>query len=111
MGVLLTCRDTFLSRGDAMQLLYLAGVQLARKAAFRMVPPAILKPEARWTGKQVITMLLLHLHPDAKHLNMHSGTKTAADMWAQRQKRRGEEERLEPIGKEEAGVVVRHGEL
>ena len=27
------------------------------------------------------------------------------------QKRRGEEDRLEPIGKEEAGVVVRHGEL
>ena len=111
MGVLLTCRDTFLSKGDTMQLLYLAGVQLARKAAFKMVPPAILKPAALWTGKQVITMLLLHLHPDAKHLNMHSGTKTAADMWAQRQVRRGEEDLLEPIGKEEAGVVVRNGEL
>ena len=111
MGVLLTCRDTFLSRGDTMQLLYLAGVQLARKAAFQMVPPAILKPAALWTGKQVITMLLLHLHPDAKHLNMHSGTKTAADMWAQRQVRRGEEDKLEPIGKEEGGVVVRNGEL
>ena len=111
MGVLLTCRDTFLSRGDTMQLLYLAGVQLARKAAFKMVTPAILKPAALWTGKQVITMLLLHLHPDAKHLNMHSGTKTAADMWAQRQVRRGEEDLLEPIGKEEAGVVVRNGEL
>ena len=68
-----------------MQLLYLAGVQLARKAGFRMEPPALLKPRLLWTGKQVITMLLRHLHPDARHLNMHSATKTAADMWHQKQ--------------------------
>ena len=38
--------------------------------------PAILKPRPLWTGKQVISHLLLHLHPEARHLNMASGTKT-----------------------------------
>ena len=94
-----------------MQLLYLAGVQLARKAGFRMEPPALLKPRLLWTGKQVITMLLRHLHPDARHLNMHSVTKTAADMWHQKEKRRGEAPSAPPIDKEEGSVVVRGGEL
>ena len=111
MGVLLTSRDTFLERSVAMQLLFLAGVQLARKAGFRMVPPAIVKPRPLWTGKQVITMLLLHLHPEARRLNMQSGTKTAGDMWEQKEARRGETPRAAPIDKEEASVVVRGGEL
>ena len=64
---------------------------------------------------QVITTLLQHLHPDAKHLNCASPSKTGGDMWSQQQARRGDATSLDgggaPIDKEEGLVIVRGGEL
>jgi len=66
-GVKLTTRDTFLKRWEYQQLLFATLASLPRLEVLdeyqdiQMVPPAILKPEPLWTGKQVITTLLLHL--------------------------------------------------
>lgn len=66
-GVKLTMRDTFLKRWEYQQLLFmtlssLPGLEvLESNQDIQLVPPAILKPEPLWTGKQVITTLLLHL--------------------------------------------------
>ena len=63
----------------------------------------------------MITTLLQHLHPDAKHLNCASPSKTGGDMWSQQQARRGDAASLDsggaPIDKEEGMVIVRGGEL
>jgi DNA-directed RNA polymerase I subunit RPA1 len=108
MGVLLTKRDTFLSRSEVMQLLHLAHMDLSGlKRHGRVAPlpvPALLKPQVRWTGKQVISHLLLHLHPHARHLSMEAGTKTPASAWSAA-KGRGKPE------PEDATVIVRRGEL
>ena len=108
MGVLLTKRDTFLSRSEVMQLLHLAQMDLrGLKRHGRVAPlpvPALLKPQVRWTGKQVISHLLLHLHPHARHLSMEAGTKTPASAWSAA-KGRGKPE------PEDATVIVRRGEL
>ncbi|KAL8261668.1 hypothetical protein R6Q59_025717 [Mikania micrantha] len=73
-SVLLTMKDTFLSREDFNQLLYASGVfagctpqhgkvSIAFDKASFVVPvfPAVLKPKPLWTGKQVITAILNHL--------------------------------------------------
>lgn len=72
-SVLLTMKDTFLSREDFNQLLYASGVfagyssqrgkiSIAGNGCFvNPVLPAVLKPKPLWTGKQVITAILNHL--------------------------------------------------
>ena len=105
MGVLLTKRDTFLEASVVMQLLQLAHMDL--KPTERVAPlpiPAILKPRPLWTGKQVISHLLRHLHPDATSLNMECATKTPASAWTAAPGRG----KPDP---EDAVVIVRHGEL
>ena len=66
-GTLLTKRDTFLTRGEYMQLLYAAcgptrsGVRDA--VDLQPCPPAILRPRTLWTGKQVC------IHPASGQVN------------------------------------------
>lgn len=66
-GVKLTKRDTFLEKWEYQQLLFsalasLPGLEVIQSDMdIEMVPPAVLKPRELWTGKQVITTLLLHL--------------------------------------------------
>ena len=104
MGVLLTKRDTFLERSVVMQLLQIAQMELsAQQRVAPLPPPAILKPRALWTGKQVISHLLLHLHPEAHHLTMESGTKTPASAWTGPDKT--------PADPADGTVIVRGGEL
>lgn len=69
-SVLLTMKDTFLSREDFNQLLYTSGVyacgtsqhgkvSIVDKACFvEPVVPAVLKPKPLWTGKQVIIIII-----------------------------------------------------
>ncbi len=56
-GVLLTKRDTFLGRGEYMQLVYSACCPtrpgLQDSVDVPALPPALLRPRPLWTGKQV----------------------------------------------------------
>lgn len=56
-GVLLTKMDTFLTRSEYEQLVYLACAPTRRQdvmaASPPLLPPTILKPHRLWTGKQV----------------------------------------------------------
>ncbi|KAL8172139.1 hypothetical protein V2J09_023943 [Rumex salicifolius] len=76
-AVLLTKRDTFLTGDVFNQLLYSSGltsgarndnVKAGRKVTIidsedfvSSLPPAILKPQPLWTGKQVVTAILNHI--------------------------------------------------
>jgi DNA-directed RNA polymerase I subunit RPA1 len=66
-GVKMCKRDTFFERGEYQQLLFAAlaslpGLEVIRlDADIELMPPAIIKPRELWTGKQVISTLLLHL--------------------------------------------------
>lgn len=57
MGVLLTKRDTFLTKAQYSQILYLAGLQLDHIKTVHTCPPAIMKPQPMWTGKQASSRL------------------------------------------------------
>ena len=80
-GVKMTKRDTFFKKWEYQQLLFAAlsslpGLEVIRHdEKIEMVPPAIIKPCELWTGKQVITSIMLHLRKgsdrdSAKLLNL-----------------------------------------
>ena len=66
-AVKLTCKDTFLSRAEFQQLLYIAvsglpGTEICSPLdSMKMPEPAIYKPKKLWTGKQVISSLISHM--------------------------------------------------
>ena len=112
-GVKLTKRDTFLEKWEYQQLLFaclasLPGLEVIRSdAEIELVSPAILKPRELWTGKQVVTTLLLHLRKgsdrdsarmsDFPKLSMSRKAKTPESAFG-----KGQEEHL---------VLVRDSEL
>jgi len=62
MGVMLTKQNTFLNKEEYTQMLFAAcGAMKSRSAEIKLVEPAILLPKRMWTGKQVITTILMHL--------------------------------------------------
>ncbi|KAG6038114.1 hypothetical protein E4U41_004536 [Claviceps citrina] len=86
VSTLLCSRDTFFSRGDYQTMVYSAmrpesGHIFGER--LRLLPPAIIKPAPRWTGKQVITTLLLNIQPpDHGPLNMRGETQVRAEQWS-----------------------------
>ena len=103
-AVKLTCKDTFLTKAEYQQLLYIAvsglpGTEIVTPMETMVMPvPAIWKPRPMWTGKQVISGLLKHLcRPPLPPLHLDAKTKTPANAF-------GEEHM-------EHEVIFRHGEL
>ncbi|VDP18285.1 unnamed protein product [Soboliphyme baturini] len=79
-GFLLTLPDTFLSKED-YQYLVLSAFALCSKK-LRILPPAIMKPVRRWTGKQVISTVLINVLPkDCPLLNMKGAAKVSLQSW------------------------------
>jgi DNA-directed RNA polymerase I subunit RPA1 len=78
-------RDTFFDRATYQQLIYnclrpesghIVGDRI------ETVPPAIIKPFPRWTGKQVITTILKNITPaDCAPLVLMSKSQTPKDRW------------------------------
>jgi DNA-directed RNA polymerase I subunit RPA1 len=85
VAVWMTNRDTFFDRETYQQLIYnclrpesghIVGDRI------QTVPPAIIKPYARWTGKQVITTILKNIRPlDCTPLNLNSRSQVPANRW------------------------------
>ncbi|KZS97882.1 beta and beta-prime subunits of DNA dependent RNA-polymerase [Sistotremastrum niveocremeum HHB9708] len=86
-GVWMTNKNTFFSREQYFQLLYGAirpeDVQTdGLSSRLKTLPPAIWKPRPLWTGKQIISTILLNLTPsDARGLNLTSKAKVPGDLW------------------------------
>ncbi|CAO1615426.1 unnamed protein product [Parajaminaea phylloscopi] len=86
-AVWMTCKNTLLAREEYQQLLYGAlrtedDYLSNSNDRILTVPPAILRPYPRWTGKQVISTILLNLKPtQAAGLNAKSKAKVAGRYW------------------------------
>ncbi|KAF5726829.1 DNA-directed RNA polymerase I subunit rpa1 [Tripterygium wilfordii] len=106
-AVLLTKRDTFLSRDEFNQLLYSSGVGTGGSVSFAGKPgnkvlissfenemesllPTIWKPEPLWTGKQVISAVLNHITRGRPPFTVEKGGKISHDFF----KSRSNEEKL-----------------
>jgi DNA-directed RNA polymerase I subunit RPA1 len=101
ISVELCNKDVFLDQGAYQQLIYAAlrpesGHITGEK--IELVPPAIIKPRPRWTGKQVISTILKNIRPaDCGDLWLNSSAKLKSRSW-------GEDS-------EEGQVVFRDGEF
>ena len=100
-GVWMTCKNTLYTRDEYQQFIFgaIRPEAYGQGGRIRTLPPAILKPEPRWTGKQVISTILCNVTPPhAQGLNMDAKARVGAKYWGEQHK-------------EEEMVVVRDGEL
>ncbi|KAE8244306.1 hypothetical protein A4X13_0g6690 [Tilletia indica] len=107
-GVWMTCKDSLFSREEYQQLLYGAlrteEDYTGQGGRLIMLDPAIHKPQYLWTGKQIISTLLLNLKPaGAAGLNLKSKAKVAGRYWGKDHS--GEEEVLFNDGELLTGVL------
>ena len=48
----------------------------------KIVPPALLKPQVLWSGKQIVTTIILNLVPEGKRPpTLHTGAKIKPGEW------------------------------
>lgn len=88
-GTALTMRGRFFDKMDYQYLVFNSFNNVRQN--IKLLPPAILKPRPLWTGKQVVSTLLLNLFPEEKGpLNLESKSKIAEKTWYR------EEETREP---------------
>ncbi|KAJ2251536.1 hypothetical protein GGI13_003794 [Coemansia sp. RSA 455] len=84
-GVILTKRDTMLTRSEYQELVYWAlrpeSQPQLPDGKVQLLPPAIFKPKPMWTGKQVISTLMLNLTWGYAPLNLVSKDKVGKKYW------------------------------
>ncbi|KAJ0002687.1 hypothetical protein NQD34_007836 [Periophthalmus magnuspinnatus] len=107
-GTRMTIRGCFFSRDQYTELVY--GGLTDKQGRVKLLPPAILKPHPLWTGKQVVSTLLLNVIPkNALPLNLVGKSKIPSKAWIQDPPRACPGYRPETMC--ESQVVIREGEL
>uniref|UniRef100_A0A672TGP9 DNA-directed RNA polymerase subunit n=1 Tax=Strigops habroptila TaxID=2489341 RepID=A0A672TGP9_STRHB len=79
-GVSMTIRGCFFTREQYMELVYRGLTD--KKGRIKVFPPAIMKPQQLWTGKQVVSTLLINVIPE-NHvpLNLTGKAKIGGRAW------------------------------
>lgn len=111
-GVQLTIRGQFFSRTHYTQLVYAALSTV--QGDITLLPPSIIKPSSLWSGKQVLSTVIINIIPSHKaRINLISNTKINAKEWQVETPRiwKCGVEFKDPMTMSEAEVVIRHGEL
>ncbi|XP_022089266.1 DNA-directed RNA polymerase I subunit RPA1-like [Acanthaster planci] len=113
-GVKMTVRGRFFNRADYQQLVFSALTD--HPTEIRLLPPSIMKPVQLWSGKQVISTLLLNVIPeDLPAINFKGKAKIGSKSWTQVKKgpqltsSRGTP--LTGLSMTESEIIVRGGEL
>ncbi|KAG7161070.1 DNA-directed RNA polymerase I subunit RPA1-like [Homarus americanus] len=85
-SVMLTMRGKFFAREDYQQLIYTGLSDQSER--IKLLPPAIIKPKKLWSGKQVISSLLLNIIPENKaRPSFTFKTSVKADLWQTNEER------------------------
>jgi DNA-directed RNA polymerase I subunit RPA1 len=108
-AVLMTARGCLFNRQDYMQLVFCALPECESRIAF--LPPCICKPSHLWSGKQIISTILLTLIPStSEKLNMTGQSKVPHKEWKNTNSR-ALFSQLRDEEMSESEIVVRGGEL
>ncbi|XP_067560587.1 DNA-directed RNA polymerase I subunit RPA1 isoform X2 [Pseudorca crassidens] len=107
-GANMTIRGCFFSREQYMELVYRGLTD--RVGRVKLFPPAILKPCPLWTGKQVVSTLLINIIPeDHVPLNLSGKAKIGGKAWVKESPR--PVPGFNPDSMCESQVIIREGEL
>ncbi|ELV10798.1 DNA-directed RNA polymerase I subunit RPA1 [Tupaia chinensis] len=107
-GASMTIRGCFFTREQYMELVYRGLTDKVGRV--KLFPPAILKPFALWTGKQVVSTLLINIIPeDHIPLNLTGKAKISGKAWVKDAPR--PVPGFDPNSMCESQVVIRKGEL
>lgn len=107
-GTRMTIRGCFFSRDQYMALVYRGLTD--KKGRVKMLSPAILKPCPLWTGKQVVSTLLLNVIPEHHvPLNLTGSAKISGKAWVKEHPH--PTPGFDPETMSESQVIIREGEL
>ncbi|XP_069833350.1 DNA-directed RNA polymerase I subunit RPA1 [Dendropsophus ebraccatus] len=107
-GVSMTIRGCFFTRDQYMELVYRGLTD--KKGRVKTLPPAIMKPCRLWTGKQVVSTLLINVIPDHHiPLNLTGTAKIPGKAWVKETPQ--DIPGFNPNLMCESQVIIRHGEL
>ncbi|XP_039975895.1 DNA-directed RNA polymerase I subunit RPA1 [Xiphias gladius] len=107
-GTRMTIRGCFFTRDQYTELVYRGLTD--KHGRVKLLPPAILRPQQLWTGKQVVSTLLLNVIPQkAVPLNLVGKSKIPSKAWIQVPPRAAPGYR--PDSMCDSQVVIRQGEL
>ncbi|XP_068596137.1 DNA-directed RNA polymerase I subunit RPA1 [Brachionichthys hirsutus] len=107
-GTRMTVRDCFFSGAEYTALVYRGLTD--KRGRVQLLPPAVLRPERLWTGKQVVSTLLLNvIPPEAVPLNLAGKAKIPSKAWIQVPPRAAPG--YNPDSMCDSQVVIRGGEL
>ncbi|NXS53970.1 RPA1 polymerase, partial [Brachypteracias leptosomus] len=106
-GVSMTIRGCFFTREQYMELVYRGLTD--KKGRIKIVPPAIMKPQRLWTGKQVVvSTLLINIVPENNvPLNLTGKAKIGGRVWVKGPANRS----INLDSMCESQVIIRSGEL
>uniref|UniRef100_A0A1B0CH40 DNA-directed RNA polymerase I subunit RPA1 n=1 Tax=Lutzomyia longipalpis TaxID=7200 RepID=A0A1B0CH40_LUTLO len=111
-GVRLTMRGRFFTREEYYQLVF-QGLSRQR-GTLTLLPPTILKPRVLWSGKQVLSTIILNIIPRGKDpICLTSTSKISAGAWSTAKPRKWKAGGTPILDNSmtEAEVVIRRGEL
>ncbi|XP_011559659.3 DNA-directed RNA polymerase I subunit RPA1 [Plutella xylostella] len=112
-GVKMSLRGSFFNKTDYQQLVFQALAN--HKGQIKLLPPAILKPCMLWSGKQVLSTIIINNIPkDKPYLSLTSKAKISAKAWQrvpERKWKAGGTPFADSNTMTEAEVVIKNGEL
>ncbi|KAK0161163.1 hypothetical protein PV327_009665 [Microctonus hyperodae] len=111
-GVRLSLRGKFFSKEDYMQYVYSALSD--HRGNIQLLPPTIIKPIKLWSGKQVISTVIINITPKGKaFINLTSSAKISEKEWEVTKPREWKCGKAFKNSKtmSEAEVVIRNGHL
>lgn len=112
-GVRMSLRGTFFTKSDYQQLVFQALSN--HKGEIKLLPPTILKPIMLWSGKQVLSTIIINNIPKGKpYLSLTGKAKIGAKAWQKEQPKpwnAGGTPFTNPNEMSEAEVIIRKGEL
>jgi DNA-directed RNA polymerase I subunit RPA1 len=111
-GVKLSMRGRFFNKEDYQQLVYQGLSHM--KGNLKFLPPTILKPYRLWSGKQVLSTLIVNLIPAGfQPINLQAKAKIGVNAFQTEKPRKWKHggSPLSGNAMSEAEVIVRNGEL
>ncbi|XP_013180598.1 PREDICTED: DNA-directed RNA polymerase I subunit RPA1 [Papilio xuthus] len=112
-GVKMSIRGAFFTKADYQQLVFQALSK--HKGEIKLLPPTILKPVMLWSGKQILSTIIINIIPKGKpYITLTGKAKISAKAWQKENPRpwnAGGTPFKDSNTMSEAEVIIRKGEL